>query len=367
MIYNCHTHIFNIKCAPEKFLTQYVGNFAGSLLMPILKTKVGAKIVLFVTKNPFLRKYTSFLQIGTSISQDTIFNNLSGNYPAETRFVVLTINFDFMGAGPSSLKYEGQLAQVVEIKKKFPNTCLPFLSLDPRMGNKHVLLAFLQKYIRLGFVGVKLYPSLGFFPFDQNFELVYEYAEKAGIPILTHCTKGGIYFNSEITNYMMEPTSFTDPPLVIPGVELPFKTTGLKNDVICDYFLHPANYEVVLSKFPKLKICIAHYGGDDQMLLEGSSWYQEVKRLMSAYENVYTDVSFSLHNEKVFKLIKLDMQDPKLQKRILFGTDYFMTEQHKPEKKLAVELAQFLGPETFKKIALFNPREFLSSTVYQAP
>lgn len=382
-IYNCHTHIFNLSSAPERFMYLFKSKFLSSLLTPVLKTKWGGKLLSGVL-GPFDKKAASFIRIGTEKTQDMIFLELAGNYEPGSRFVVLTINFEFMGAGTSKINYETQLQQVIEVKKLHPDTCLPFLSIDPRMGTGNYIRQFTEQYIKQGFVGIKLYPSLGYYPFDPRLQEVYRYADENQIPIMTHCTKQGIYFYEPqpLPKSMAHAESFNPPPPELFG-NVSWSST-VQNSEFCDNFLDPRNYINVLNKYPNLKICLAHYGGETEITKnipipqneEAHNWYRIIRdEILLAkdnngnlkYKNVYADVSYSLFNSSIHPLIKEDLQNPDLRGRILFGTDFFMTEQENPERKLYTDLINDLGSTDFYQIANTNAVAYLTSKFYKAP
>ena len=333
-----------------------------------------------------MSKYASFVSIGTLSSQESIFKKLSDNYPAGTCFVVLTLNMDYMGAGPTKLGYIGQLDQVLEVRKRFPNTCLPFLCVDPRMSVDYDLVKFLEYYLERGFVGIKLYPALGYYPFDPRLFKVYEFAQEHKLPIMTHCTRGGTYYCGSISLDMTNPSNFAQKPNPnnLKRRHLPYVTKKIKNKVFCDNFLDPDNYYDVLDEFPDLKICFAHFGGEDEMLLEEShdkqklTWFQTIANLVDRYENVYTDISYTLNDKKTFPHIKrkLITANSKSKDKILFGTDFYMTERRKAERQLASEIAQYFIEENlksgsnvdyFNKIAYENALKYLDSDYYKVP
>ena len=402
-IYNCHTHLFNLDCTPKRFLGGMVGSWFGRigarLLQGLLAVPIGKTATLWLAnKFPFARKYAAFLRIGTSLSPLTIFEQeLLPAYPEGTRFVVLPINFDLMGAGVAVLNQESQLWQLLQVRKRYPNTCLPFISLDPRQGSAQENKNFVEKWVNRGFVGIKLYPSLGFYPFDARLDKVYEYAEANNLPIMAHCSRGGIYYQGCITAGLRNPALPVGPntplpqPLTLYDEPLPLAHPDRQtNDTFCDYFLDPRAYHRVLDRYPKLKICLAHYGGGEevQAFLKPpkpadpsppanplNNWYAGVRWLMDTYPNVYTDVSYTLADTTLFETLAQDVLTPAAgqkspyRERLLFGTDFFMSSQEKDETKLAAELMTDLvsrakDPLAWEQLATRNPKNYLKSAFY---
>ena len=61
---------------------------------------------------------------------------------------------------------------------------------------------------------------------------------------------------------------------------------------------HPSNWEEVFTKFPYLKLNLAHFGGlgEWEARAKGTrsrkNWVDSIITLMKEYDNVYTDISF---------------------------------------------------------------------------
>ncbi len=393
--YNCHIHIFSASCSPKRFLK--VGlpswlDWAAGGLKSIVETRFGRATTRLLARTPLpisrtLTRYASFSSIGTKSSQKDVFENILQFYPPGTRFVVLTLNMDEMGAGPSELKYRGQIEKVIELRRLYPDTLLPFLSIDPRMGSKEEVTRFVHDYIgtvstadgTVGFkpfIGVKLYPSMGFFPYDARLEGLYQFCEANNVPIMTHCTPSGAYFLGKLSLDMVAPL-----PIACEGEPAPPvpRFSGKDNDKDSDMFLLPSNWNIVLKKYPRLKICFAHMGGVSEMWPKNpdrpiASWYNEVKRLMDEYPNIYTDISYTLSDEgtdyRTWKEIESLLEHPRFKSRILFGTDYFMTEQQDSEKNLAQKFINWLLNRNkaghVKLLTDQNPISYLTSSFYQA-
>ena len=82
-------------------------------------------------------------------------------------------------------------------------------------------------------------------------------------------------------------------------------------------------------------------------------------------ENVYTDISYTLSDKKVFNTLKEDINNDALKNKILFGTDYFMTIRKKSERSLVTDFKPIISPENFKLISQHNPIKFLSSSFFK--
>ncbi len=368
--YNCHTHSFNNRHVPEYFLSvKGLGRFAAKAAAGLINI-TGPWLVKVLSIDPTTKKYANFLAVGIEKTQDMIFEMVKAKYPAGTRIVVLPLNFQFMGAGKLKVPYVQQLAELIDLKKKYPDECLPFVFIDPRMGTAQENADFVKKYIDLGFSGIKLYPSLGYYPFDERMSLVYEYAQDYNVPILTHCSRGGIHY---VNQGKTIPPDFLNPTNLNPAVPPNIDASESDMSDFKNNFIKPEHYEGVLAAYPALKLCFAHFGVDDDTPYPTTdpqhpkdNWYQEIIRLMTAYDNVYTDISYSLTQDKFMKGFSSDYADGRLdaiKERILFGTDFFMIEQEKEndDNSLFNLVKTTFGQTEFDKLAGSNVATFLTT------
>lgn len=367
---NIHTHIFNIECAPRRFigikLPQIIYN------RKIVKGVTRALKFLIPSNKDKLDRYANFLLIGTRKNQSLIWKDLITAYPhMRTRFVVLSLDMDMMEAGSPRNNYETQITQLFDVKDKYRNQLLPFVCVDPRKTYPQGVRKYLEeKFLRFGFVGIKLYPALGFYPFDPKLEEVYRFACEKKLPVMVHCTKGGVWFQGKITDKHVLPDNFNPNPVY----EYDYRSQrNDKNRNFKNNFSNPKNYEEVLKVFPKLKLCFGHFGGSSEIVISeknGSNtletnFYLKIKDLMNRYENVYADVSYTLSEIKEIKSFLLDdLAHNKYKERIMFGTDFYMTIQENSEKKLVDNLLKHISSDEFHQIAVVNSKKYLDSEYY---
>ncbi|NJK98477.1 MAG: amidohydrolase family protein [Bacteroidales bacterium] len=121
----------------------------------------------------------------------------------------------------------------------------------------------------------------------------------------------------------------------------------------------------MLINFKQLKVCLAHFGSAWcwQKYIENpgdaGNWFVIIKDLLYKYTNLYTDISFTMYNHQFFSLLKVMLADEVLNKKILFGSDYYMVCTETSENCFIVDLRAYLGEENFKVIAEDNPERFL--------
>ena len=169
-----------------------------------------------------IRRYLNIGRYAFHHKQDTILSRLKSQYPLGTGFVILPMDMDYMEAGNSPIRYRDQMEALAALKESPGNKGLlfPFVFVDPRrMGdvkkekryqagdkpyfnwdvkNQEVVLdnnCFLAEYMEArSFSGFKIYPALGYYPFDIRLLPLWKYAADRGIPILTHCIRGTIFY-----------------------------------------------------------------------------------------------------------------------------------------------------------------------------
>lgn len=356
-IINCHTHIFNRAAVPDNFLPKW--------LMPLakfLENRSTAKFTynaLIKLQKPELallvKKFHAFLTIGDLKSQLEIFKYLQSFYPTGTRFVVLPMDMEFMQAGNVKQPFTDQLDELTAIKQDpaYKDLIYPFIFVHPERKG---IFDLVQRYMEdKDFAGLKMYPPLGYYPFDDRLNDIYAYAQRYQIPITTHCARGGVFYKGEITGDM----------LIHPKTGEHAKSR--KNKYFTDIYTDPDNYRYVLDQFPDLKINLAHFGGYDewQKYLGNSfddgltTWYEKIIAILRKYRNVYTDISYTMFNADLFNLLKLTLQDETIKGKIIYGSDFYMVEQETSERQFLTNIRAYIGEPDFKLIAEQNPKLFL--------
>jgi len=308
----------------------------------------------------------------------------------------------------------------LRVTKSNKKNLLPFIFADPRRIAETCDLKGVDCYenymirnlSRKTFHGIKMYPALGYYPFDKNLIETYKFAQEHQIPIVTHCIEGTVFYRGKkkkAWNHHPILSYNKDRNLEPVPIPLPQK----KNYDFTTNFTHPLNYHCLLDKemlsnylgeetdLSKLKICLAHFGGTKEWnkytednwnnynnnishlskneylnkkikntLNHGSSrtiwwnasWLSIIYDLMIKYEGVYTDISFIIFNQQLFPLLKFLLEDEKVNDKILFGTDYYVVAQKNSEKALFQNLRSYIGEDLFFKIANENPKKFLSTS-----
>ena len=222
-----------------------------------------------------------------------------------------------------------------------------------------------------------MYPPLGYKPLDPRLPYLHDKSkdgdcffgrcEREEIPILVHCSPGGMSTH-EMHLYMEYDGKDKQPAT---GDALPKETRKrlfTPEGYFWTNYVHPRAWREVLIRFPKLRLCLAHFGGDEWEHGFDSDWITEIIDLTKEYDNVYTDFScWNLDKAKdAFAKVLTGKQYGHLRKKILFGTDWYMTLVAlggKNYKKFCEEFWEFFqeipdGTNLWEQFTFTNPFSF---------
>ena len=232
------------------------------------------------------------------------------------------------------LNFLRQVEGTREAALQRPGRILPFFAIHPDRPDHFELM---EAGVEEGaFLGVKLYPSLGYTVDSPELRRVFEFCVDRDVPILLHCSHGGFYRRKEFIDY-------------------------------CD----PAHWEKVLQgELSELRVCFAHFGGWDALGrpggLDENTWGGRILRLMREKPQAYTDLAFhtdQMHDpedeEHYFTTLEELLQEEGLEQRILFGTDSWLLRMEMTEELFWKYYRERMPPESFRKIAELGPRAFL--------
>ena len=356
IIYNCHTHTFTIDHVPRKFISPFI-----SWLVRFKGVRKFARNILPGDRD-LLDRYINFVEVTMAGSQKAVFDKLKGYYPSgasdQTKFIVLPMDMAFMLADKVPVSLDQQHLELSQIAA-YDDSCIPFIGVDARREGINEMVK--KRHIEHHFKGIKIYPPLGYYQNDIRLTHIYEYAEENKLPIMTHCSRGGVSVK-KVTKEMLEEPNPIGRPVV-----------NKKAKHFSDIYTDPANYDPIATQFPDLNICLAHFGGDgewdkylDDPWNQGDpestkSWLSVILELIHKHDNIYTDISSTLFKKECYMdLLLVLLENQKVRERVLFGSDYYMMEREKSEeRKMALQIRSRLGPELFKQIAETNPKRYL--------
>ncbi len=360
VIYNCHVHLFNIDYIPKYFLSRFIP-------ITILKRKKLAN-ALYRIARPFVHRYSAFFFSALHGNPQDILEELQYYYPKGTRFVPLSVDFDYMQAGKAQKNFHEQLKDLAQLRRDFPFTIYPFIGVDPRRAETEDLLGLVREYIEEHeFAGLKFYPSLGFFPNNPHLFPIFEYAEAHEIPITTHCIPiNKNHYRGKISRDDKDQATYT------PGYN---KRNARSAKRFAQYYNHPYWWMKVLERYPKLKINFGHFGGAEEWAryldnprpreLGDESWYRQIRRFIENpdYPNVYADISFTVHDQSLYPVLKNLIQSKDTRPYVLFGSDFYMLQKDYRERRFGLDVRGYLSDSDYWQIAEINPKRFLKNTL----
>ncbi len=270
-----------------------------------------------------------FLRIALLPSIRDVADHLMAEIKKDDAAIALTMDITKDGKDPEL--FENQLKETADTVLVYPGAIFPFVAVNARRRNHFEIME--RALTSMGFVGVKLYPSLGYDVDSQDMRNVYQYCQERNIPILQHCNNGGFNYrnNAEKSN--------------------------------------PVHWEPILRDCSRLKICFGHFGGGENLVhptIPDNCWTRTILNLMEQYEGVYADIGY--HDDPMkdedqethyFNNLKTLLNDNRYKKRILFGTDFYMVRMRIRERNHWKWFEKRFTPAHFKQITETNPLDFL--------
>lgn len=145
--------------------------------------------------------------------------------------------------------------------------------------------------------GVKFYPPNGYLPNEKRHDALYSAMIDRDRPLFAHCT----------------PVGFEAKP-----------HSGLNSD--------PKFWAEVLERFPKLRLCLAHSGGDEPWFHPDkwdASFAPRAVELAAAFDNVYLEFGYhddilndAVRENFIARLSSVLQANPALGRKIMYGSDW---------------------------------------------
>lgn len=178
--------------------------------------------------------------------------------------------------GEPGVPIEEQNRAIARAQKRFPDRLVGFFAIDPR---REGALEMVRRGVEdWGLRGLKLHPTVGYYPYDEVGYPLYEYCQEVKIPVLFH--------------------------------------TGSQPAPAKSRFSRPVYVDDVAGDFPDLSIIMAHMG---------HNWYEEALLVCSVKPNVSVDISgwqrTFMENPAAFYRVLRQTLDAIGPWRVFFGTD----------------------------------------------
>jgi predicted TIM-barrel fold metal-dependent hydrolase len=243
-----------------------------------------------------------FETLRTAMQPDTtaVADRLLGTMGPEDAVIALMMDVTSESTAAADRKlFLSQMKGTSDAAVARPGRILPFVAVNTRRSDHFDLMR--RAIEELGYVGVKLYPSLGS-PIDSPaMRNVYDYCITNDVPVLLHCSRGGFY-ESETTRNLGDPRLWAD----------------------------------VLDARPGLRVCFAHAGGLKPGILSPGGprppdWPHTIMELMLAFDEVYTDLAYHADQmagpeaeAQYLAWLRTLLADPKLRRRVVWGSDFWL-------------------------------------------
>lgn len=257
----------------------------------------------------FMLRYRNILFYAGYASMKNMFNKLHEQYPPNTGFVVLPMDMEFMGAGKVKRSYMEQMQELLQTKNDKDQTMYPFLFAHPRRmtqtidgkpyfsgrlvgGTYELEDCHVKDFLDQGCSGIKIYPALGYYPFDKNLLALWLYCDQNQIPITTHCSVGPIFYRGNLKK--LDIRDIDRHPVfdqivgktkageeVIEKLRLPL----YKNKIFQRNFTHPLNYMCLLHE-PFLKKVLDYHQDPELNALFGYNREDKSQKLANNLSNL---------------------------------------------------------------------------------
>jgi predicted TIM-barrel fold metal-dependent hydrolase len=342
---NVHCHLLNYQFIPpscfktRSAVTEYLVRLKGTV--PLLRI-----LVSLLPKNGCRRLHDAIALMKMDLA--AVAKQLRVEMDAAGIQLAVPLMMDL---GRSSFKenppvpFTFQIKMLSDVSLEHLGVIMPFVMVDPRRGRASETT--IRSLERLGFLGIKMYPPLGYHPdpdsiyneppVNEELYKIYEYCESHTVPITTHCSPGGAYSSDLI-----------------------------RAKAVRIEFTKPWSWAGVLKKFPKLYLNLAHFGQDIIKIKEPSSWASGIRDLIRSYPNVYTDLAY---NEKALRpntsgqyfatLNQIIDKDALLRDKVLFATDWAMTRHTWRETEYLEPFRKNLDDAKMHRIGVENSLNFL--------
>lgn len=346
-IYNCHIHTLTSKNAPANIIKLKFAGILGDVLNIFARYQWFLDLLIWLIPgdNDILEREARFLKTGGTETQAQIFQKIEAQYPDDTKFIILPMDLKFAGLKEPAEKLKKQHEDLLDLAKAYKGRIFPFYAVDPRREN---IVEDVRKNLgKDKFRGIKIYPNLGYYPTDKKLMEIYAICEEGGFPVMTHCSPDGVW-----------------------------KFGFTREDRI--KYSRPGNYIEVLTTFKKLNLCLAHFGGQEEWVRrlekreeksDNEPWVKTIYDMLDSgkYPNLYTDISYTVFMPKIkgmyidlIDYLKVLLSNKRVASHVLFGSDFYMSEQEKlSEKEVSIMLRSRLGEELFFQIAHTNPMIYL--------
>lgn len=297
--------------------------FAG-VITPIINKNNVAFIKGLQKVNPFsdndiFDRLATFLTYEYSTDRQVIEELVKQN---PNKYICVKImDLSCMGAGNVKVTLLEQLSTLLLLKIEYPQLIL-FPVIDPRNKDLDEIYKTMRKCIgKLG--GFGFYPNIGYTLLDKRLDKFFGLLNDNKKACIIHTTDTTpVYYKGNDLRKLLQPLK-----------KYFFYKEYRNNKKACGNFCHP-HFVVERAKiYTDTNFVFAHFGGDN-MTFRGY-----ILKIIQSFENCYADDS-STFEENTVDLIKY-RNDPKICKKILGGSDWYMNSLAKKSEQLTIINKEF--------------------------
>lgn len=230
-------------------------------------------------------------------------------------------------------QFVDQMKQTSQQVLNYPGRFFPFVAMHPE---RETCLTHVKDALdNLGFVGLKLYPGLGYALDQKIIRDALRECVKRQAPAMVHCTSVGFTAAGQA-----------------------FQSAPEKWGAILEH-----------DDFKELKVCFGHFGGAENMLdgLEGKGFTGQILDLMERFPGrVFADISYNEAPmcgeddcKKYFDNLHQWLKDDRYKNQILYGTDFHLVCLRITEPHYHRFFLEKLGPDKMTRIEVDNPARYL--------
>lgn len=137
----------------------------------------------------------------------------------------------------------------------------------------------------------------------------------------------------------------------------------------------PVNYAKVLARHPRLRLCLAHFGGEKAWSAfmrdpagtgefkdePTNNWLAIIRDMLPRYEHLYADISYTMfQSDANIAALKILLEDERICHKVLFGSDYYMSHMEVlSEREHCFRVRHGVGSTVFAKLAQDNVKAYL--------
>jgi predicted TIM-barrel fold metal-dependent hydrolase len=308
-----HCHILNARDVPIKEIVKAYD-------MPDWFAEIIQKRLVKMTKPDFnffnaesgypeeKRRYFKWVSLIIN-EHKYIIDSLISNYQDIDLFVPLLVDFWLISNDNPIVDIQKQISNTKELVISYEGKLHPFAPFDPRSSIKdaNYLNTIKTSILCNGFIGIKLYPPMGFKPegndnqkIDSEMEKLFTWCNEECVPITIHCSPTGARADKKFIDYS-------------------------KPDSVWDK---------IVNQYKNINFNFAHYGGVYHNVEDsGNKWFEGINTLIFKYNNVYTDFSgysqLEDHNARntIFHMINnaICNNNSDILDRLMYGSDWHMS------------------------------------------